>query len=73
MIAFILTSFFTLALIGVPVGIVIALTTLFGFYYTDDVVVNPLRMENGAVKAPHSPGLGVTIDENQTARYSIAF
>ncbi len=38
MIAFILTSFFTLALIGVPVGIVIALTTLFGFYYTDNSV-----------------------------------
>ncbi len=41
--------------------------------YTDDVVVNPLKMENGAVKAPHGPGLGVNIDENQTARYQVAF
>ena len=38
MIGFILLSFFTLAVIGVPVGIVVALTTLFGFYYTDNTV-----------------------------------
>ena len=38
MIGFILTSFFTLAIIGVPVGIVIALTTLFGFYFTDNTI-----------------------------------
>jgi tripartite ATP-independent transporter DctM subunit len=38
MIGFILLSFFTLAVIGVPVGIVVALTTLFGFYYPDNTV-----------------------------------
>jgi len=38
MIGFILLSFFTLAVIGVPVGIVVALTTLFGFYYTDNTI-----------------------------------
>jgi tripartite ATP-independent transporter DctM subunit len=38
MIGFILLSFFTLAVIGVPVGIVVALTTLFGFYYTDNAI-----------------------------------
>ncbi len=32
------TTFFLLALIGVPVGMVVALTTLFGFYYTDNTV-----------------------------------
>ena len=38
MIGFILTIFFALAIIGVPVGIVVALTTLFGFYYTDNTL-----------------------------------
>jgi len=38
MIGFILITFFTLAIIGVPVGIVVALTTLFGFYYTDNTL-----------------------------------
>ena len=38
MIGFILLSFFTLAVIGVPVGIVVALTSLFGFYYTDNTI-----------------------------------
>ena len=38
MIWLILLSFFTPAAIGVPVGIVIALTTLFGFYITDNTI-----------------------------------
>jgi tripartite ATP-independent transporter DctM subunit len=38
MIGLILISFFTLAIIGVPVGIVVALITLFGFLYTDNTV-----------------------------------
>ncbi len=38
MIALLLTSFFTLAVIGVPVGMVVAITTLFGFYYTENTV-----------------------------------
>jgi tripartite ATP-independent transporter DctM subunit len=38
MIWLILLSFFTLAVIGVPVGIVIALTTLFGFYISDNTI-----------------------------------
>lgn len=33
-----LTTFFALAIIGVPVGMVVALTTLFGFYYTDNTI-----------------------------------
>ena len=38
MIGLILASFFTLAIIGVPVGIVVALTAIFGFYYTDNTI-----------------------------------
>ncbi len=33
-----LALFFILAVIGVPVGIVVALTTLFGFLYSDNLV-----------------------------------
>ncbi|THB72634.1 MAG: TRAP transporter large permease [Desulfobacteraceae bacterium] len=38
MIGIILAVFFGLAVIGVPVGIVVALTTIFGFIYTDNTV-----------------------------------
>jgi TRAP-type transport system large permease protein len=38
MIGLLLLSFFSLALIGVPVGIVVGLTTLLGFWYTDNAV-----------------------------------
>ena len=35
---FILISFFTLAILGAPVGVVVGLTTIFGFYYIDNTV-----------------------------------
>ena len=35
---FILVCFFTMAVIGVPVGVVVGLTTLFGFFYIDNPV-----------------------------------
>lgn len=38
MIGLLLLSFFSLALIGVPVGVVVGLTTLLGFWYTDNAV-----------------------------------
>jgi TRAP-type transport system large permease protein len=38
MIGLLLLSFFVLAVIGVPVGVVVGLTTLFGFWYTDNAV-----------------------------------
>ncbi|MBC8440999.1 MAG: TRAP transporter large permease [Deltaproteobacteria bacterium] len=38
MIGILLTLFFVLAIIGVPVGIVVALSTLFGFFYTDNMI-----------------------------------
>ncbi|MCP4687375.1 MAG: TRAP transporter large permease [Desulfobacterales bacterium] len=38
MILLLLISFFILALVGVPVGIVVALTTVSGFYHTDNLV-----------------------------------
>ena len=38
MVGLLLVSFFVLAVIGVPVAIVVGLTTLFGFYWTDNMV-----------------------------------
>ena len=38
MVGLLLVSFFALAILGVPVGMVVALTTLFGFCYTDNTV-----------------------------------
>jgi len=41
--------------------------------YMDDIVTNPLEMENGWVKAPNGPGLGVSVDEAKVAHYQVDF
>jgi glucarate dehydratase len=40
-------------------------------HLTDDIIVGgPMRYENGAIRVPTGPGLGVTIDEEKMAKYS---
>jgi L-alanine-DL-glutamate epimerase-like enolase superfamily enzyme len=36
---------------------------------TDDVLVEPLRFENGQIRVPLGPGLGVEVDEAKVERY----
>jgi muconate cycloisomerase len=40
--------------------------------YADDLLVEPLEVCNGAVRAPDKPGLGVELDEVKLARYRVA-
>ena len=38
---------------------------------TDDILVEPLKFENGKIRVPSNPGLGVDVDEAKIERYSV--
>lgn len=42
-----------------------------GIYYTDDIVTEPFRFEDGRVLVPDGPGLGVDVDVEKLARYAV--
>ena len=42
-----------------------------GIYYTDDIVAEPFRFEEGKVLVPDGPGLGVEVDLEKLARYAV--
>lgn len=42
-----------------------------GIYYLDDIVSQPFRFEDGKVMAPGGPGLGIEVDTEKLARYSL--
>jgi muconate cycloisomerase len=42
-----------------------------GIYYTDDIVTEPFRFEDGRVLCPEGPGLGVEVDVEKLARYAV--
>ncbi|HZO50293.1 MAG TPA: enolase C-terminal domain-like protein [Gaiellaceae bacterium] len=42
-----------------------------GIYYTDDVVAEPFRFEDGRVLVPDGPGLGVEVDVEKLRRYAV--
>ena len=37
----------------------------------DDLIVDPLVIENGYVRVPEGPGLGVELDEDALERYRV--
>jgi muconate cycloisomerase len=41
-----------------------------GVYYTDDVVAEPFRFEDGRVLCPEGPGLGIEVDTEKLQRYA---
>ena len=42
-----------------------------GIYYTDDVVAEPFRFEDGRVVTPDGPGLGIEVDVEKLRRYAV--
>jgi muconate cycloisomerase len=42
-----------------------------GIYYTDDIVTEPFRFEDGRVLCPDGPGLGVEVDTEKLAQYAV--
>lgn len=43
-----------------------------GRYYTDDLVSEPFVYEDGLLQPPEGPGLGIEIDEDKLAAFSVA-
>jgi muconate cycloisomerase len=42
-----------------------------GIYYTDDIVTEAFRFEDGRVLVPEGPGLGVEVDPEKLERYGV--
>jgi len=40
-----------------------------GIYYTDDLIVAPFELKDGAIKVPDGPGMGIDVDEAKVAKY----
>ena len=44
-------------------------TKVAGAFYTDDIIAEPFKYENGNLIVPDGPGLGIEIDEERLAKY----
>ena len=42
-----------------------------GIYYTDDLLVGPMRFRDGAIEVPDTPGMGIEPDLQKIDRYKI--
>jgi muconate cycloisomerase len=53
---------------------VVSAAEIFGSpFYVDDVVQRAIEATDGMAELPHSPGIGVVIDENKVARFRCRF
>jgi len=41
-----------------------------GTYYTDDIITEPFRFEDGFVLVPAGPGLGIEVDDSKLSAYA---
>ena len=46
-------------------------TTVGGVFYTDDVITEPFVYEEGFLRVPSGPGLGVELDDDKVAKYRL--
>lgn len=42
-----------------------------GIYYSDDLLVAGMKIEDGAIRVPDGPGLGIAVDPAKIARYRV--
>jgi len=42
-----------------------------GIYYTDDLLVEPMRFHDGGIEVPDGPGMGIEPDLNKIDRYKV--
>lgn len=42
-----------------------------GIYYADDLLAEPMIFENGGVRVPDAPGMGISVDEAKIEKYTI--
>src|SRR6266852_7424979 len=43
-----------------------------GIYYTDDLIAEPMRLNEGAIELPTASGMGIAADEAKIRRYRVA-
>ena len=43
-----------------------------GIYYKDDLLVAPMKFEDGAIVVPDGPGMGIDVDIKKIEKYQIA-
>jgi muconate cycloisomerase len=43
-----------------------------GIFYRDDLIQEPLRLEDGCIVVPQGPGMGIGVDEAKVAKYRVA-
>jgi len=46
-------------------------TKVGGIFYTDDVITEPFKYEDGFLEVPDGPGLGIELDEEKMAKYRV--
>lgn len=46
-------------------------TKMAGVYYLDDIITESFTYKDGMIKVPAGPGLGITVDEQKLAKYSV--
>lgn len=44
---------------------------LAGIYYTDDLIVEPMRLREGCIAVPEAPGMGIVVDEAKVEKYRV--
>jgi muconate cycloisomerase len=42
-----------------------------GIYYADDILVEPMTFENGGIRVPTAPGMGIAVDERKVEKYAV--
>jgi muconate cycloisomerase len=42
-----------------------------GIYYKDDLIVEPMRLVDGAIELPTGSGMGIAVDEAKIRRYRV--
>lgn len=57
------------AVTGIP-GFSLPPDTVY-YGWEDDIIENPLTIEDGSMTVPDGPGLGVTVDESKLAKYQL--
>lgn len=42
-----------------------------GIYYLDDLLTEPMHFEEGAIRVPDGPGMGIPVDEAKVQKYTV--
>jgi muconate cycloisomerase len=43
-----------------------------GIFYRDDLLMDPMRLEDGCIVVPQGPGMGIPVDAAKVAKYRVA-